>query len=520
MRHPPFLAFAGALLSAAALTTAPGALAGPKASSNWAATEIAKVTSAGVLGPPGTSFLGQGPLTQQALAAALAATDKLQHPPPPPAPPPAPAPSPPPVPVAPPPPPPVQLLSTIPADATIAVVVPWEITVPGQTVDSVAFAIDGAQLDLESQAPFVFARTRGGLATAALADGVHQFAVAAHVVDRGTYVAVWNVTVANTATPLAAPLPTSPSPVPITHAPPPPRAPLPAPAPAPVVQVPLPQPAPAPEPAGPTAVLYRAVSPSSPVTIKQLDGALVAYLGLGPAAARIQDTLAGAGLAPPPHTGTEVVARLLELRFDHPAAADGLELRPNDSATRAEAAYSFSRLLELGPDDSQRVQSIADAFTLPGYTPWQARLLKTAVHYVGYPYVWGGTSPTAEAPFGVSSRGGFDCSGFVWRVFKLTSYPGERDLAGVLRGRTTYVMSGEVPRSERIGASHLVPGDVMFFGVGPHSEPGQVDHTAIYAGNGWLIQSSGQGVTLAPFDGWYRQSFAWARRPLHEAGLG
>ena len=35
------------------------------------------------------------------------------------------------------------------------------------------------------------------------------------------------------------------------------------------------------------------------------------------------------------------------LRYNHPAAADGLELRPNDQATRAEAAYSFAKLLHL-----------------------------------------------------------------------------------------------------------------------------------------------------------------------------
>jgi cell wall-associated NlpC family hydrolase len=137
---------------------------------------------------------------------------------------------------------------------------------------------------------------------------------------------------------------------------------------------------------------------------------------------------------------------------------------------------------------------------------------------VGYPYVWGGTSPTAETEFGVHSVGGFDCSGFVWRVYKLTSYPGEGRLADVLRGRTTYQMSGEVPRSARISAAHLEPGDVMFFGHGPRSQPSEVDHAGIYLGNGWFVQSSGQGVTLLPFDGWYRQSFAWARRPLREAG--
>ncbi len=41
----------------------------------------------------------------------------------------------------------------------------------------------------------------------------------------------------------------------------------------------------------------------------------------------------------------------------------------------------------------------------------------------------------------------------------------------------------------------------------------------IYLGNNWFIQSSGQGVTIVPFTDWYAQSFAWARRPLHEAAL-
>jgi cell wall-associated NlpC family hydrolase len=60
----------------------------------------------------------------------------------------------------------------------------------------------------------------------------------------------------------------------------------------------------------------------------------------------------------------------------------------------------------------------------------------------------------------------------------------------------------------------------MFFGAkGPGSSPSIVDHTALYLGNGWFVQSSDEGVTLLPFDGWYRHAFAWARRPLREAGL-
>jgi hypothetical protein len=34
-----------------------------------------------------------------------------------------------------------------------------------------------------------------------------------------------------------------------------------------------------------------------------------------------------------------------------------------------------------------------------------------------------------------------------------------------------------------------------------------------------MVHSSGDGTTITPFDGWYRESFAWARRPLREAGL-
>jgi cell wall-associated NlpC family hydrolase len=81
-------------------------------------------------------------------------------------------------------------------------------------------------------------------------------------------------------------------------------------------------------------------------------------------------------------------------------------------------------------------------------------------------------------------------------------------------------MSGEVPRSELIDFKDLQPADVIFFGAhGPRSSPSEVDHTAIYIGNGWFIQSSEYGVALAQLTGWYRHNFAWARRPLREAGL-
>ena len=465
------LALACALAPSAAATTA----------RSWAAPEIRTVTQQGILGSSPAAFAPNAPLTERALAAAVKATDAVQHPPVPPAPPPT----------------PVAITATVGPDAVVGGDVSVEIAVTGRDVDHVAFAVDGAGLPDAPAAPYDF-----DLDTAGLADGPHSLAVNVAFAGGGYAICVWQVTVANApgstwtapSAPVALPVAKSWLPAAATAAPAEPET---------------------------THALYHAVSPSRPVTVKELDGALVAYLGLSSAARAIQSTLRAAGLQPPAGTGAEAVARMLGLRLNHPAREDSLELLPNEAATRAEAAYSFARVLELDDWATAGVQQAAAAFTLPQLSPWQRRILTTAIHYVGYPYVWGGTSPRAEVDFGVPATGGFDCSGFVWRVYKLTAYPAERDLAGVIRGRTTYVMSGEVPRSKLIRRAKLQPADVMFFGAdGPRSSPAVVDHTALYLGNGWFIQSSDEGVTLLPFSGWYVHRFAWARRPLREAGLG
>ena len=450
---------------------------------SWAAPEIRTVTQAGILGSSPTTFAPESALTQRALADAIKATDALQHPP---------APPPPPL-------PPVAVTSTVGPGAIVGGDVTVEIAATGRDIDHVAFAVDGTGLPDATEAPYDFT-----FDTTQLADGTHTLAANVTFAGGGYAISVWQITVANApGSTWTAPG----DPVALAFA----KSWLPAEQPTSTA------------PAEPTVTpdLYRAAAPAQSVTVKQLDAALVAYLGLGAAAREIQTTLRTAGLQPPPDTGTEAVARMLGLRLNHPASADFLELLPNEAVTRAEAAYSFAHVLDLNDWATQSVQQAADSFTLPTLSTWQRRILTTAVHYVGYPYVWGGTSPTAEVDFGVHAVGGFDCSGFVWRVYKLTSYPGERDLAGVIRGRTTYVMSGEVPHSKLISRAKLQPADVMFFGArGPRSSPSVVDHTALYLGNGWFVQSSDEGVTLLPFDGWYVHEFAWARRPLREAGLG
>ena len=256
------------------------------------------------------------------------------------------------------------------------------------------------------------------------------------------------------------------------------------------------------------------------MTMAQLDLRLVQGLGLGKAANEFTAGARAAGLKVPGRFGTELVARLLGLRTNHPAQDDGLELLPNDHATRAEAAYSAARVLHFSGWEVAGVQSLADTFVLPQLSNWQTAILDTAVGRIGMPYIWGGTSDGPESPFGVSSHGGYDCSGFVWRVYKLEPYPASGSLPLVLRGRTTYQMSVEVPRAQRIGLAKLQPADVIFFGDhGPRSQAAEIGHMGIYVGNGWFIHSSDEGVALASLDGWYKREFAWARRPLAEAGL-
>src|SRR5215218_7880501 len=192
--------------------------------------------------------------------------------------------------------------------------------------------------------------------------------------------------------------------------------------------------------------------PAAPVTMAKLDSVLVAAIGLRTDATAFATAAKAAGLAPPSRFGTEVVARLMGLRTNHPAGQDALELLPNDTATRAEAAFSAAQIIGLGDWELQSVDDAAQTFEVPDLTFWQRRILRVAVSFIGYPYVWGGTSENAQTPLGVSTPGGFDCSGFVWRVYKLQSYAAASQLSGVLRGRTTMTMRREVKAGS--GRSH------------------------------------------------------------------
>jgi len=274
--------------------------------------------------------------------------------------------------------------------------------------------------------------------------------------------------------------------------------------------------------AGLTGTLPTApTDPSAPVTITQLDAALVRGEGLGAAARRFADGVRAAGLAPPGRFGSEVVARLLGLRTDHPRSQESLEPAPSSPASRAEAAYSAARILRWQGWEKPYVEQLAAGFAPPAVSGWQRTVLQQAVSLVGYPYVYAGTSEKPQTVLGQSVPGGFDCSGFVWRVFRLAPYAAGTPLANTIRGRSTSAMSGEVPPSQRIAPEALQPADVVFFGPkGPRSKPAQIDHAGIYLGGGWMVDAGTTGVRLSPLSVPYWQArLAWGRRPLAEAGL-
>jgi cell wall-associated NlpC family hydrolase len=250
------------------------------------------------------------------------------------------------------------------------------------------------------------------------------------------------------------------------------------------------------------------------VSVTAFDARLVAQLGLSDVARGVAAEAARAGLRPGRSFGTEVVARFLGLRDDHPSADDALELYPWDPITRAEAAHSLAVVLRFSGWEAESARSRLSAFSVPSMGPAARRVLRLAAAKVGMPYVWGGESDGTSSAYGYQAHGGYDCSGLVWRVFKLSGDP----LGARIRGRTAAQMAGEIPRSQRIRLADVRPGDLLFFGSAgfrSRATASDIVHVGIAISPHWMINSSSQGVFLSSLDdSWRRDEFAWARRVI------
>ena len=120
-----------------------------------------------------------------------------------------------------------------------------------------------------------------------------------------------------------------------------------------------------------------------------------------------------------------------------------------------------------------------------------AAIIKEAEKYLGYPYVWGGSSPSTS----------FDCSGFVSWVINHSGWDVGRLGAQGLCNICTPVSSFNVK-----------PGDLVFF-TGTYDTPG-VSHVGIYVGNNMMIHC-GDPISYANLNSNYWQShfYRYGRLP-------
>ena len=250
------------------------------------------------------------------------------------------------------------------------------------------------------------------------------------------------------------------------------------------------------------------------VSVTRFDELVVQQLGMSDVAQAVQAEAQRAGLRPGPRFGSEVVARQLGLRFNHDSAHDTLELYPWEAITRAEAAWSLATILQFDGSQQAYARDVLGRFVLPAYTPGQRAALRIVVAKVGMPYIWGGETDSAGTWFGWQAHGGYDCSGLVWRVFKL----GDQPAGARIHGRTAASMAAEIPRSQRLHMDETQPGDLLFFGsarIWQRVTWSNVTHVGIAMGNGWMINASTEGVTVAPlWEDWRVKRFSFGRRVL------
>ena len=146
--------------------------------------------------------------------------------------------------------------------------------------------------------------------------------------------------------------------------------------------------------------------------------------------------------------------------------------------------YLFGDNIYANPSEGKHYEIPGEALSAPSF----AALIAEAEKYLGYPYVWGGSSPSTS----------FDCSGFVCWVY---THSGVHNLP-----RTTaqgiYNQCAIVPRSE------AKPGDIIFF-TGTYASAGAVSHVGIYVGDGMMIHC-GSPIQYANINTSYWQQHFYA----------
>ena len=152
---------------------------------------------------------------------------------------------------------------------------------------------------------------------------------------------------------------------------------------------------------------------------------------------------------------------------------------------------------DLFPDSDYIRQMLIEGYTKYDLPPEAlentrfAAMIKEAEKYLGYPYVWGGSSPSTS----------FDCSGFVCWVL---------NHSGWRVGRTS--AQGLYNLCTPVSRSNARPGDLVFF-KGTYKTNG-VSHVGIYVGENRMIHC-GNPISYSNINTQYWQShfFTFGRLP-------
>ena len=178
--------------------------------------------------------------------------------------------------------------------------------------------------------------------------------------------------------------------------------------------------------------------------------------------------------------------RSLETVYGNLVAETGRSIRLEDKSN-AQRVYVLARYGAAGAGENGLAPG--DAMGDGSFSA----LLAEASRYIGYPYVWGGSSPATS----------FDCSGYICWVYTQ---------AGVYHlPRTTaqgiFDQCAVVPREE------AKPGDLVFF-TGTYASAGPVSHVGIYVGENQMLHCGspiGYADLSSPY--WSGHYYATGRLP-------
>lgn len=165
----------------------------------------------------------------------------------------------------------------------------------------------------------------------------------------------------------------------------------------------------------------------------------------------------------------------VEIELDSVDEDDGTTMDKAYISTRdnnVEVRYALNEAIKFSPSEIAANNAASR----------RSKLVNFALQYVGNPYVWGGTSLTK----------GVDCSGFTMRVMQqfgvsLPHYSGSQAKMG-----------------KAVTSANMRPGDLIFYA----GSGGQVNHVAIYIGNGQVVHAASRksGIKISTWN--YRSPVA------------